>query len=903
MLICFQATNSSACTITANGPTSFCAGGSITLDAGVGFIYIWSNGGSNETIVATTSGTYCVTVISQLGTICYACITVTVNPIPTPTILASGPTTFCQGNSVTLNAGVYSSYLWSNGAITPTITVISSGIYTVTVTNAGGCTGTASQTITVIPSPNPSITASGPTNLCTGNSVVLSAGIYPSYHWSNGATTAAITVSTSGTYNVTVTNGNGCTGTASQVVVVSQNPVPTITANGPTTFCQGSSVILDAGLYSTYHWSNGITTETISITASGTYFVTVTTADGCTGIGSQTITVNANPTPIITPNGPTTFCQGGSVTLNAGVYSSYIWSNGESTQTIIASTGGIFSVTVTNANGCNGVASITLTVNPSPPSIITPNGPTTFCSGDSVMLDAGLFSSYIWNTGATNETISALGSQPYCVTITDANGCTGWACLLVSVYAPPPVSIAGPAVICIGHTITLTAAFAASYSWNTGATTQAIPDSTSGNYCITVTNSQGCTASSCQNESVINLPTPVITASGPTVFCQSNSVTLDAGAGFATYLWSNGITAETITINTSSNYIVTVTNAAGCTGTASQSVTVSPLITGMTIIGPTTACGGSNVILSTSSAFTTYLWSTGATTQTINITVTGIYYVTVSNIGGCTATAQRAVTILSNPMPLLLPAHLCDTVNNTLTVGAVFAAYLWSTGATTQGISHFINNGTYTVTVTSANGCTNSGTMAISTSCNVPTFPAIRTTSITPTTAVANWIQPACYFGYTIRISLHNMNVWTNYIITPNTVHTFSALAHNTTYDWQIQTNCNASGSINSGFSSTQSFTTLLRMIDVESNSINYAFNVYPNPANDKVIVSFNSMKEDNFSIRLIDITGRIILNSNYLSVIGENQYQMNLSNIAKGVYMVILQNKEAVLQSKIVVQ
>ena len=568
MLICFQATNSSACTITANGPTSFCAGGSITLDAGVGFIYIWSNGGSNETIVATTSGTYCVTVISQLGTICYACITVTVNPIPTPTILASGPTTFCQGNSVTLNAGVYSSYLWSNGAITPTITVISSGIYTVTVTNAGGCTGTASQTITVIPSPNPSITASGPTNLCTGNSVVLSAGIYPSYHWSNGATTAAITVSTSGTYNVTVTNGNGCTGTASQVVVVSQNPVPTITANGPTTFCQGSSVILDAGLYSTYHWSNGITTETISITASGTYFVTVTTADGCTGIGSQTITVNANPTPIITPNGPTTFCQGGSVTLNAGVYSSYIWSNGESTQTIIASTGGIFSVTVTNANGCNGVASITLTVNPSPPSIITPNGPTTFCSGDSVMLDAGLFSSYIWNTGATNETISALGSQPYCVTITDANGCTGWACLLISVYAPPQVSIAGPAVICNGHTITLTAAFAASYSWNTGATTQSIIVTTSGFFTDTVSyiNGSGCTFSSLVDTVIVNPvpPIPIITLSGDTLISSSTTGNLwfrnnDSipGQVFPFFFpTQNGV------------YSLEVTNSYGCTSTS-----------------------------------------------------------------------------------------------------------------------------------------------------------------------------------------------------------------------------------------------------------------------------------------------------------------------------------------------
>jgi hypothetical protein len=502
-------------------------------------------------------------------------------------------------------------------------------------------------------------------------------------------------------------------------------------------------------------------------------------------------------------------------------------------------------------------------------------------------------------------TIHVFGSQPYCVTVTDANGCTNSNCIFINVFAVPIASITGPSFICNGNSATLNAGAAISYIWSNGSTTQSTSVNTSGNYCVTVSNSLGCTASTCHSFTVSSAIIPTIAANGPTTFCQSSNVTLDAGSGYSLYIWSNGASTETITVNTSNVYKVTVSNATGCTGSASQTVTVTPLINGLSIVGPTSACGGGNVTLTTSSAYGSYIWSNGATTQAINIAATGIYYVTVSNGGNCTATAHQSVTILTSPVPNIFPdslSNLCSGGNATLKVGATFHSYLWNTGATSQLIT--INTGgTYSVTVTSTNGCTGASSTATTSGCSIPVIAAIPTTNIVATGGMANWIQPACYYNYTIRISLHNANSWTSYTFLPNSHYMFSNLLHNTAYDWQIQTNCNASGTINSGFSATQTFTTLARLADGETGNPEYAFNVYPNPTNDRVTVAFTTGNEDVYSIRMMDVTGRIVLSQNYTSVVGENQYQLNLSTVAKGVYTVILQNGTTLLQSKIVVQ
>ena len=189
---------------------------------------------------------------------------------------------------------------------------------------------------------------------------------------------------------------------------------------------------------------------------------------------------------------------------------------------------------------------------------------------------------------------------------------------------------------------------------------------------------------------------------------------------------------------------------------------------------------------------------------------------------------------------------------------------------------------------------------AIGCGCNAPTNIAIA--NVAATTAYASWTQPSCYYNNSIRISKHGLNSWTTYNFN-NSHYTFSALSRNTMYDWQVRTNCNPAMTANSDWTPVQIFTTLASRDEGFANNADYAFNIYPSPANDHALVSFNSSTEDVYSIRLIDITGRIIQSANYTSVIGENQYQMNLSSVAKGVYTVILQNGSTLLQSKIVIQ
>jgi uncharacterized repeat protein (TIGR01451 family) len=437
------------------------------------------------------------------------------------------------------------SYLWSTGASTAAISVSTGGTYTVTTTDANGCTSApASQTVTVNPLPTATITPSGPTTFCAGGSVTLTASGGTSYLWSTGATTAAITVSASGTYIVTTTDANSCTSApASQTVTVNPLPTATITTNGPTTFCAGGSVTLTASGGTSYLWSTGATTAAITASASGTYTVTTTDANGCTSApASQTVTVNPLPTATITPSGPTTFCAGGSVTLTASGGTSYLWSTGATTAAITVPTSGTYSVTTTDANGCaSAPASQTVTVNPLPTATITPNGPATFCTGGSVTLTASGGTSYLWSTGATTAAITVNTSGTYTVTTTDANGCTSApASQTVTVNPISTVTITpnGPTTFCTGGSVTLTASGGTSYLWSTGATTNAITVSTGGTYTVTTTDANACTsAPASQTVTVTAGPAAVAGNSGPA--CLGSTIVLYAsGAPGATYSWS-----------------------------------------------------------------------------------------------------------------------------------------------------------------------------------------------------------------------------------------------------------------------------------------------------------------------------------------------------------------------------
>ncbi len=905
------------------GGGSFCTPSEATLDAGAGFdSYSWNNGETTQTIVPTSFGTYTVTVTGMgcdnLPTTGTASATVSPSIVPD----LSGPDGFCHGSApffgtlaVEATTKIYNislsdlvqlgnscnfgsqynncdttsgGFSWDDigsGAVTNIQVDFSVGIecdgtstHTTMLNGNSGpsfaetpqyCDCNFNSNIVSLNIPVTGYVAGGSNTLMIGNNVTCfgliptpvlnnyyakvtvtyANPIYSSYLWSTGETTSSInyTISATQNYSVTVVAANGCIGVASHDVIDDPLPTPSITALSPvdgmpisTTFCDNVGVLLDPGMYASYTWT-GINTqpyttpfEFITFYYSDNLTVVVTDGIGCTGSATIDITAIPSPTPVITTSGPTTFCQGDYISLDAGTYDAYQWFDGEVTQSIIVGYSASAYVVVTdNASGCTGMSNtLSIVMNVSPTPSIIANGPTEFCDGGSVMLDAGLYSSYLWNTGATSESIPAYGSQPYEVTVTDANGCTGMASQIVTVYSNP---------------------------------------------------------------------TPTIT--GPSTICNNTPVTLNAGA-YASYIWSNNATSPTISVGTAGTYKVTVTDAHGCTGIAirviNSSIIQIPVITGS---GPFTICSGSSITLSTT-AYSTYHWSTGGTTSSTTVSTAGTFMVTVANTFGCTAVGQRTVTVVPAPMPNISGtgiATYCSGSPATLTV-ALYASYHWSNNANTQSTLIPVNTpGTYSVTVTNAAGCTGTAAIVLNNACTMPT--GFSTAGITATTAVANWVQPGCYYGYIIRISKHNANIWAPHSITPNTHYTFSQLTHNTQYDWQIETICNAAQTSVSGFSATQTFTTAPRLEDGETDNFDYAFNVYPNPADDHANVAFTSDKEGVYTLRLMDVTGRLVFSASNTAVVGENLYQMNLTDIAKGVYMVILQNGDAILQSKIVVQ
>ncbi len=814
-----------------------------------------------------------------------------------PEIIASGPTTFCNGGSVTLSTDVFDAYQWNTGATTDSILVTAGGTYIVTVVYNNGCIGT--DTIDVVVNTNPIPAITGITTACAGSCVTLTAGTWMTYLWTNSDSTSITSICSTGNNCVTVTDTNGCIGSVCVDVTIYDNPIPIIT--GITSACSGSCVTLDAGSWATYMWTNGDMTPITSVCSTGNNCVTVTDANGCIGTTCITVTINTNPAPTITANGPTTFCNGDSVGLDAGAYTSFLWNTGSTDEITTAYGSQPYCVTVTDTNGCIGSDCIFITVDAIPTATIS--GPSTICNGSSATLNAGGGTSYLWSSGETTQGISTTTSGTYCVTVSSGFGCTAATCQLLTVLAPvvPVITSNSSTTFCQGDSVTLDAGVYASYLWSNGSTMESIAVMTSNTYSVTVTDVNGCMGSAVQLVTVSANAIPTILTNGPTMFCQGGSVTLDAGA-FASYIWSNGSTMESINAMSSATYTVTVTNAQGCTGTASQMVTVVPPITGLAITGPASACAGGSVTLTTG-AYSSYLWSNGATTQSISAMTTGIYYLTVSNIGNCTAVAHRSVTILSAPVPNIFGfglATLCGGGSATLTVGQSFAAYSWNTSAVTQGIT--INSaGTYSVTVTSTNGCTGTG-MIVTSGCNIPANAATPTTAITATTAMANWIQPVCYYNYTIRRSVHNTNVWTSFTFSPNNHYTFSGLTHNTAYDWQIQTNCNASATVNSGFSVIQTFTTAPRLEGGDEQSIS-TFTIYPNPANESATIAFSSANEGSYAIILYNIIGSIARTETGNAGIGENTHVMNLNGIAKGIYIAELRMGDTSSKVKLIVQ
>jgi uncharacterized delta-60 repeat protein len=337
--------------ISADGPTTFCSGGFVTLTSSSLTGNSWSNGATTQSITVNSSGNYTVTVSNgscsttsnpqQINVIQY--------PIA-PIISASGSTSFCPGDSVTLTSNSPNGNTWSTGETSQSINVSLDGSYTVS-NNNGFCTSTSNPAVvSLLNAPSiPVITANGLTSFCQGDSVVLTSNSSTGNLWSTGATSQSIIVNTSGNYNLSVSNGTCSTLSNSVQINVTSYPItPNVSASGPTTFCEGDSVVLTSSNPTYNIWSNNETTQSIIVNTSGSYSVIV--SNGSCSVTSMPINVSVISMPtIITQPIDAQVNIGNTATFSMNTSSgSYQWqmNNGLGFQNI--SNGGQFSGVTTN---------------------------------------------------------------------------------------------------------------------------------------------------------------------------------------------------------------------------------------------------------------------------------------------------------------------------------------------------------------------------------------------------------------------------------------------------------------------------------------------------------------------------------------------------------------------------
>ncbi|MCX8081425.1 MAG: T9SS type A sorting domain-containing protein [Bacteroidia bacterium] len=487
--------------------------------------------------------------------------------------IAATSATICTGQSATLTAsGGASSYTWNPGGITGTQAVVSPT--TTTTYTLAGSVGTCVNTVTtsVIVSASLNINVNTAT-ICSTGSATLTASGATSYTWNTGSNASSIVVSPTVTtvYTVSGTNGS-CSGTKTTTVTVT--PSPTVNVN-TATICSGSTATLTASGATSYSWSTGSTAPSITVSPSSTTVYTVTgTSSGCSNTKTTQVTVNASPTVNVNN---ASICSGQSATLTATGASTYSWSTGATSNSIVVSPSVSTTYTVTGTTaGCSNSQISQVTVNTTP----TVNVNTAvICSGQSAILTASGATSYSWNTGSTAPSITVSPSSTTNYTVIGFNGsCANTKTTQVIVNPSPTVNV-NSATICAGNSAVLTASGAASYSWNTGATTASISVSPSVTTVYTVTGvTSGCSNTK-TTQVTVNSATASISSSNGNTICINQTYTLTASGNITTYTWNTGANTSAITNShsTAGTYTFSVngTDANGCQASATFTMNVS----------------------------------------------------------------------------------------------------------------------------------------------------------------------------------------------------------------------------------------------------------------------------------------------------------------------------------------
>ena len=629
--------------------------------------------------------------------------------------------------------------LVENGSTNASITGLAAGSYTVTVTDANGCTAVATATVDDSSSPTASANGSGTTCGEANGNVTASAtnGTAPyTYEWSNGSTEAMQSNLSAGTYTVTVTDAAGCTGEATATVVES-NPI-TANVSSTNTTCEennGTATVEGANGTSpyTYEWFNGSTSNMVSGLIAGTYPVTVTDALGCTAEGSAIVEDSSAPVASASASQTTCDADNGSASASASGGTSpytYAWSNGSTDQNISDLAAATYTVTVTDGEGCTSSAAITVGASSNVDADASATETSCGMNNGMATVDATNGTSpytYLWSTAATTQMIMGLEPGDYMVTVTDANGCSDVASVLVEdSEMPSAVAVASPTECGVDNGTVSVGVFGGAtpytYLWSNGSTENMINSLAAGSYSVTVTDAEGCTVNSSATVEDSSSPMVSINRENSTCGEENGSLSANASGGTSpyTYSWSNGANTPNQVNLSAGTYSLTVTDAAGCSAESSATIEDSDAPTASASATPT-SCGENNgsatVDATGGNAPYSYVWSSADTDNMIDGLEPGTYDVTVTDANGCTDVASVTVADSSSPEVAVGSSPTMCGGNNggasaSVSAGTAPYTYLWSNGSTATFIGGLVA-GTYSVTVTDAEGCTAEGSTTV----------------------------------------------------------------------------------------------------------------------------------------------------------------------------------------------
>ncbi len=698
-----------ACGITESGSAT------VTVTGGGTFDYLWSDGQTTATASALPPGNYTVVVSDAAG--CVYTGAVTIGSLPEPTANPASNAPLCEGETLNLTAnanGGTPGYTWSwsgpasFSATDPNpslnnVSIANSGTYGVTVTDANGCEDRANLNVVINPAPLFSLTGVDPdcNGASTGSITLTTAATPPlSFAWSNGATTQNISNLPAGNYAVTLTDGNNCQATDN--LDIGEPAVLELTVDSNDGACglpNGSASASATGGTPgyTYAWSNGGAGPVISDLLPGSYTVTVADANNCTE--TENISVGNIPGPTLTPAVAPVACNGdatGNITLtvNGGTPPlSFAWSNGALSQDIFNLPAGAYSVTATDANGCEVVQNATVTEPDALGAAInTANSLCGQANGTAQAVAQGGVPPYIfqWSTGASGSGISGLAAGIYGLTVTDANLCIFETTASISDEGgpEPDATVVNPA--CSGQSTGAIDVDIAGgtppfdFSWNNGANTQNIGNLPAGNYSLTVSDANACQAT--LSVSVSAPPALIISnlqSSPPsTVGGSDGELAFNISGGTAPYgySWTGPVSGSdtqpapgpgTIGNLSAGNFTLNVTDANNCS--QSQVFTINDANCSLAVTGASIAnesCAGNldgsiTLTITGGQAPFNFNWTSGGnsgsgTGAVIGNLGAGSYQITVTAQDGCLATASASVGATTVPPPNQATASECD---------------------------------------------------------------------------------------------------------------------------------------------------------------------------------------------------------------------------------------------------